>query len=219
MFGGTFDPPHVGHLVAAIDARQALELDIVLLVVANAPWQKIGSRQVSPAADRLAMVRAAVADAPGLEVSDIEIARGGLSYTADTLEALRGQEPGAELFLLERGVDPIGEDRAHLVGAVPDDHDRVGGVDVREGAEDPPDQRSTRDFMKDLRPCRPHPGAESGGEHDHTEIHRGSLRGGGEHDTGWGGRIRTSDHGTKTRCLTAWLRPTEDCAAILAGVP
>ncbi|MBX3285839.1 MAG: nicotinate-nucleotide adenylyltransferase [Actinobacteria bacterium] len=100
VFGGTFDPPHVGHLVAAIDARQALELDIVLLVVANAPWQKIGSRQVSPAADRLAMVRAAVADAPGLEVSDIEIARGGLSYTADTLEALRGQEPGAELFLV-----------------------------------------------------------------------------------------------------------------------
>jgi len=100
VFGGTFDPPHVGHLVAAIDARQALELDVVLLVVANAPWQKIGSRQVSPAADRLAMVRAAVADAPGLEVSDIEIARGGLSYTADTLEALRGQEPGAELFLV-----------------------------------------------------------------------------------------------------------------------
>lgn len=100
VFGGTFDPPHIGHLVAALDARQALELDVVLLVVANAPWQKVGSRTVSPAEDRLAMVRAAVADAPGLEVSDIEIARGGLSYTADTLEALQRDEPDAELFLV-----------------------------------------------------------------------------------------------------------------------
>lgn len=100
VFGGTFDPPHIGHLVAALDARQALELDVVLLVVANAPWQKVGSRTVSPAEDRLAMVRAAVADAPGLEVSDIEIARGGLSYTADTLGALQRDEPDAELFLV-----------------------------------------------------------------------------------------------------------------------
>lgn len=100
IFGGTFDPPHVGHLVAAIDARQALDLDVVLLVVANAPWQKVGSRQVSPASDRFAMVEAAVADAPGLEVSDIEMARGGLSYTADTLEAMAQRHPGAELFLV-----------------------------------------------------------------------------------------------------------------------
>ena len=100
IFGGTFDPPHVGHLVAAIDARQALDLDVVLLVVANAPWQKVGSRQVSPASDRFAMVEAAVADAPGLEVSDIEMARGGLSYTADTLKAMAQRHPGAELFLV-----------------------------------------------------------------------------------------------------------------------
>lgn len=100
MFGGTFDPPHIGHLVAAIDARQALDLDVVLLVVANAPWQKVGTRAVSTAADRLAMVEAAVAAASGLEVSDIEIRRGGLSYTADTLHALRDHEPGAELFLI-----------------------------------------------------------------------------------------------------------------------
>lgn len=100
MFGGTFDPPHIGHLVAAIDARQALDLDVVLLVVANAPWQKVGSRAVSTAADRLAMVEAAVATAPGLEVSDIEIRRGGLSYSADTLHALQDREPGAELFLI-----------------------------------------------------------------------------------------------------------------------
>ena len=62
VFGGTFDPPHIGHLVAAVDARQALDLDVVLMVVANVPWQKVGERAISPAPDRLAMVRAAVAD-------------------------------------------------------------------------------------------------------------------------------------------------------------
>jgi nicotinate-nucleotide adenylyltransferase len=100
VFGGTFDPPHIGHLVAAIDALQVLELDVVLLVVANAPWQKLGERTISPAEDRLAMVRAAVDGRPGLEVSDIEIRRGGLSYTADTLADLLAEEPDAELFLI-----------------------------------------------------------------------------------------------------------------------
>ena len=100
MFGGTFDPPHIGHLVAALDARQVLDLDEVLLVVANAPWQKVGSRAVSPAADRLAMVRAALVGTRGLVASDVEIRRGGLSYTADTLRALHEEEPEAELFLV-----------------------------------------------------------------------------------------------------------------------
>lgn len=100
VFGGTFDPPHIGHLVAAIDALQGLELDVVLLVVANAPWQKLGERTISPAADRLAMVEAAIDGRPGLEASDVEIRRGGLSYTADTLADLLAEEPDAELFLI-----------------------------------------------------------------------------------------------------------------------
>lgn len=100
VFGGTFDPPHVGHLVAAADAHQVLGLDVVLLVVANAPWQKVGERQISPAPDRLAMVSAAVADTDGLSASAIEIDRGGLSFTADTLTALLEQEPDAELFVI-----------------------------------------------------------------------------------------------------------------------
>ena len=100
LFGGTFDPPHVGHLVAAGDARQALDLDVVRLVVANAPWQKIGARHITAAENQLAMVRAAVADAGGLEASDVEISRGGLSYTADTLSDLRSEEPEAELFVI-----------------------------------------------------------------------------------------------------------------------
>lgn len=100
IFGGTFDPPHIGHLVAAVDAQQALALDVVLLVVAGEPWQKAGTREISAAEDRLAMVRAAVADTPGLEVSAIEMERPGPSYTADTLVALLAAEPDAELFLI-----------------------------------------------------------------------------------------------------------------------
>lgn len=100
MFGGTFDPPHVGHLVAAVNARHEARLDRVLLVVANEPWQKTGLRDLTPAADRLAMVSAAVEGVEGLEASDIEIRRGGPSYTADTLARLHDQDPHRELFLI-----------------------------------------------------------------------------------------------------------------------
>jgi nicotinate-nucleotide adenylyltransferase len=100
IFGGTFDPPHIGHLVAAVNVRHDLALDRVLLVVNNVPWQKVGSRAISPAQDRLAMVEAAVADADGLEASRIEIDAGGMSYTADTLGALRTEEPERELFVI-----------------------------------------------------------------------------------------------------------------------
>src|SRR5690242_4710235 len=86
LFGGTFDPPHIGHLVTAIDVRAALGLEVVLMVVANEPWQKVGSRAISPASVRVDMVRAAVGDEPGIEVSDIEVRRGGPSYTVDTVE-------------------------------------------------------------------------------------------------------------------------------------
>lgn len=100
VFGGTFDPPHVGHLVAAVNVRHALDLDVVLLVVANDPWQKSGARAVTPAADRLALVEAAVGDVEGLEASDVEVRRGGTSYTADTLADLADAHPGAELVLI-----------------------------------------------------------------------------------------------------------------------
>jgi nicotinate-nucleotide adenylyltransferase len=110
VFGGTFDPIHVGHLVAAINVRHALDLDVVLLVVANRPWQKEAGRAITPAADRLAVVRAAVGDVPGLEASDIEIVRGGTSYTADTLHELERVHPGADLVLV------IGADVAPALG-------------------------------------------------------------------------------------------------------
>lgn len=100
IFGGTFDPPHVGHLVAAVNARHEARLDRVLLVVANEPWQKTGQRDLTPADDRLAMVQAAVEGVEGLEASDLEIRRGGPSYTADTLTALAAEAPGRDLFLV-----------------------------------------------------------------------------------------------------------------------
>ncbi|MBK9972854.1 MAG: adenylyltransferase/cytidyltransferase family protein [Acidimicrobiaceae bacterium] len=98
VFGGTFDPPHVGHLVTAVNVRHALRLDTVLLMVANEPWQKVERGRSPPARQRLAMVRAAVADVPGLEAGDTEIDHGGPSYTADTLEALARTRPGASLL-------------------------------------------------------------------------------------------------------------------------
>jgi nicotinate-nucleotide adenylyltransferase len=100
VFGGTFDPPHVGHLVTAVNVRHALALDRLLLVVANVPWQKVGTRTISSAADRLAMVEAAVGAVPGIEASAVEIERGGPSYTADTLAALHAEDPSAELFVV-----------------------------------------------------------------------------------------------------------------------
>jgi nicotinate-nucleotide adenylyltransferase len=100
VFGGTFDPPHVGHLVTAVNVRHSVALDRLLLVVNNVPWQKVGTRPISPAGDRYAMVQAAVAGVDGLEASRIEIDRGGLSYTADTLTALLEEEPDRELFVV-----------------------------------------------------------------------------------------------------------------------
>jgi nicotinate-nucleotide adenylyltransferase len=100
VLGGTFDPIHVGHLVAAVNARHTLGLDRVILMVANVPWQKVGDRVVSSAEDRLAVVGAAVGDLPGLEAGRLEIDRGGESYTADTLKQLADDHPGADLFLI-----------------------------------------------------------------------------------------------------------------------
>lgn len=103
VLGGTFDPVHVAHLVAALAARHALDLDRVVLVVAGDPWQKRGA-VVASAADRLAMTRAAVdgldeADGRnGIEVSALEVERSGPTYTIDTLRAFSAAD--RELFLI-----------------------------------------------------------------------------------------------------------------------
>lgn len=90
----------MGHLVAAVNARHTLTLDRVILMVANHPWQKTGQRSVTPALDRLAMVEAAVGSVEGLESGRLEIDRGGVSYTAETLAALQELHPSASLFLI-----------------------------------------------------------------------------------------------------------------------
>jgi nicotinate-nucleotide adenylyltransferase len=95
LFGGTFDPPHVGHVAGLRAVSEVLSLDRLLLVVANDPWQKSSSRAITPAEDRFAMAQAlaqALAqDLPGVEASRMEIDRGGPSYTVETVEALTAE--------------------------------------------------------------------------------------------------------------------------------
>ena len=98
LFGGTFDPPHTGHLAGAIAARRALGLDRVMFVVANDPWQKSNQRPVTKAHHRLAMVQLLAEGFDGIEVSDLEISRGGPSYTIDTAKELR--DGGHEVILV-----------------------------------------------------------------------------------------------------------------------
>jgi nicotinate-nucleotide adenylyltransferase len=100
IFGGTFDPPHIGHLTAAVNVRHELGLDRVLMVPAAIPWQKAAIRAISAPDDRLALARAAFSGHGGLEVATIEIDRGGESYSADTLEAIVAGSPGARLYLV-----------------------------------------------------------------------------------------------------------------------
>ena len=100
VFGGTFDPPHVGHLLLAADAREALRLDRLIFIPVYAQPFKMGTPPVASPQDRVEMVRLAVADDANYAVDDAEISRKGLSYTVDTLEHLAGRFKGAELFLL-----------------------------------------------------------------------------------------------------------------------
>lgn len=108
VLGGTFDPPHVGHLILAEEACLALGLGQVLFTPAGGPWRKAG-QELSPREDRLAMVRLAVADNPHFAVSALEIEREGPSYTAETLTALRDQFGlKTELFFI-MGADSLAD--------------------------------------------------------------------------------------------------------------
>ncbi len=110
VLGGTFDPPHVGHLLAASDAFEALALDKLLFVAAQVPPFK--SRTVQATADqRQQMLELTVGTDRRFEASRIELDRDGLSFTVDTLEALAGETPGVSLFML------IGEDLATQIAS------------------------------------------------------------------------------------------------------
>lgn len=99
ILGGTFDPPHNGHLLLALDALDALELNELILV--PAARQPLKHRaQMSDPAHRLAMTRCLATADPRLHVDGSEVARGGLSFTIDTVRAITAARPDAELFLL-----------------------------------------------------------------------------------------------------------------------
>lgn len=99
VYGGTFNPPHCGHLIVAESVAETLRLDRVIFVPTNRPPHK-GTQGLAPAADRLAMTKLAVVGNDRFEASDIEVARGGLSYTIDTLRAVAEGHPGTRLKLL-----------------------------------------------------------------------------------------------------------------------
>lgn len=104
LLGGTFDPPHLGHLVVAECARVELHLDEVRLLVAGEPWMK--GAAPTRATDRVRLAEAAVAADPHLAVDAREVRRGGPTYTADTLADLKAEEPDADMFFV------LGEDAA-----------------------------------------------------------------------------------------------------------
>ena len=100
VFGGTFDPPHIGHLIVAQDAALVLGLDRVLFVPAAAPPHK-RDRTITAGAIRLAMLHAALAGNARFALDSLELERGGpASYSVDTLRELNAAEPSAELWLL-----------------------------------------------------------------------------------------------------------------------
>jgi len=107
VFGGTFDPPHLGHLIVASAAFESLRLDRILFVPAAIPPHKLGM-VVATAEQRLEMVRVSVAGDARFHVDELELRRPGSSFTVDTLRALRKQHEGSDLFFL-LGADQLRE--------------------------------------------------------------------------------------------------------------
>jgi nicotinate-nucleotide adenylyltransferase len=105
IMGGTFDPVHHGHLVAASEVQAQFDLDEVIFVPTGQPWQKT-NRKVSEAEDRYLMTVIATASNPRFSVSRVDVERSGITYTIDTLRDLRVAHPGAELFFIT-GADAL----------------------------------------------------------------------------------------------------------------
>lgn len=110
VFGGTFDPVHHGHLIVAEYVRERVGLDRVLFIPTLISPHKVDAPVTSPV-HRLAMLRAAVKSNPFFQVSDMEIERGGVSYTVDTLR-LMGEENATDEFFLLIGADNLAEFRS-----------------------------------------------------------------------------------------------------------
>jgi nicotinate-nucleotide adenylyltransferase len=147
VMGGTFDPIHHGHLVAASEVADRFGLDEVVFVPTGQPWQK-AEREVSRAEDRYLMTVVATASNPRFSVSRVDIDRNGPTYTADTLADLRTERPDAELYFIT-GADALAQilswhrldelfQLAHFVGVtrpgyeLEDDHLPDGAVSLVE---------------------------------------------------------------------------------------
>lgn len=100
LFGGTFNPPHFGHLLLAERVVEALKLDTMLFIPAAIPPHKIDATYIAPNEHRVAMLLRAIAGNPAFDISTVEIDREGISYTIDTVKTLAASFRGAELFLL-----------------------------------------------------------------------------------------------------------------------
>lgn len=145
LFGGTFDPIHLGHLILAEQCREALELEKIQFIVAGEPPHKRGVERTA-ASHRLEMVRLAIAGNPAFEVSDIETKRSGPSYSVETLTEIKAQRPDDDLFFL------IGSDSlADLpTWREPEEIARLASIVVvnRPGVDDP----GLAGFLPDLGP-------------------------------------------------------------------
>lgn len=107
IFGGTFNPIHTGHLIVAQEVKEKCSLDKIFFIPAFSPPHKPG-KEISNSLHRLAMVSLAIEGRPGFEVSDMEIRRGGSSYSIDTVKDISEQFPNSELFFII-GRDTLGE--------------------------------------------------------------------------------------------------------------
>lgn len=147
VMGGTFDPIHHGHLVAASEVTTLFSLDEVVFVPTGEPWQK-HQGEVSPAEDRYLMTVIATASNPRFSVSRVDVERRGPTYTVDTLTDLRAERPDAELFFIT-GADALAQilswrradevfELAHFIGVtrpgyvLDDDHLPAGSVSLVE---------------------------------------------------------------------------------------
>ncbi len=139
IFGGTFNPIHLGHLILAETARETLRLDRVLFIPTGQPPHK-PAKDLLPGPARVALLQAAIRDHPAFVVSDIELQREGPSYSIDTVRVLRRQLPQAKLFLL------IGEDMLALRWVAWEEIVRLCTIVVarRPGAGMPPKKRGMR---------------------------------------------------------------------------
>ena len=104
LFGGTYNPVHIGHLRAALEVKEGFELDEVIMIPAALPPHKMPG-EVADAADRLHMLNQALEDSPGLTISDVELKRAGPSYTIDTVAHFKHSLPDQSRIYLIMGMD------------------------------------------------------------------------------------------------------------------